>query len=112
MKKIECIIRPNAFETVKEALGNYGVSGMTVTNVFGCGLQLGRTEIFRGNEYTVNLLSKIKLEVVVKDSIVNDIIEIVSKAACTGKIGDGKIFVSDIENVYRIRTGETGEDAI
>ena len=112
MKQIECIIRPAKLEEVKEALGKYGIKGMTVTNVIGCGLQQGKTEVYRGNTYTINLLPKVKLEVVVPDSSVDQIIDIIVENARTGEIGDGKIFISDLLNTVRIRTGETGEKAI
>lgn len=108
MKKVECILRPEKFETVKEALGNYGVKGMTVTHVVGCGLQQGRTEVYRGNTYNINLLPKIKIEIVVADEEVESIIDLVLDKARTGHIGDGKIFVSPVEDAIRIRTGERG----
>ena len=112
MKKIECILRPGKLEEVKEALNQYGVHGMTVMQVMGCGLQKGRKEVYRGTELTIYLLPKVKIEVVIKDSMVEDVIGLLRKSAMTGQIGDGKIFVSNIDNVVRIRTGETGEAAI
>lgn len=112
MKKIECILRPGKLEEVKEALNQFGVHGMTVMQVMGCGLQKGRKEVYRGTELTINLLPKVKLEVVVRDSSVDEVVSLIRKAAMTGAIGDGKIFVSTVDNTVRIRTGETGEDAI
>jgi len=112
MKKIEAIIKPFKLEDVKEALASLGVEGMTVSEVKGFGRQKGHTEIYRGSEYTVDFLPKIKLEVVLADNVVNAAVEAVVKAAKTGKIGDGKVFVSNIENAVRIRTEETGEEAV
>jgi nitrogen regulatory protein PII len=112
MKKIEAIIKPFKLEDVKEALSGLGIEGMTVSEVKGFGRQKGHTEIYRGSEYTVDFLPKIKIEVVLPDSLVNDAIQAITKAAKTGKIGDGKIFVSPVENAVRIRTDETGEQAV
>ncbi len=112
MKKIECILRPGKLEEVKEALNQIGVQGMTVMQVMGCGLQKGRKEVYRGTELTINLLPKVKVEVVVRDGVVDDVVRMIRKAAVTGAIGDGKIFVSTVDNAVRIRTGESGEDAI
>ena len=112
MKKIEAIIKPFKLDEVREALSEVGVSGLTVTEVKGFGRQKGHTELYRGAEYVVDFLPKVKLELVVADSGVDAAIESIVKAARTGKIGDGKIFVSNIEQVVRIRTGETGEGAI
>ncbi|AEE96679.1 P-II family nitrogen regulator [Mahella australiensis] len=112
MKKIEAIIRPEKLDDVKEALNAYGIFGMTVTQVMGCGRQKGRKEVYRGVELNINLLPKIKIEVAANDQDVDKIIDVVSTAARTGQIGDGKIFVYDIENIIRIRTGDTGENAI
>lgn len=112
MKKIEFIIRPSKLEAVKEAMGNFGIKGMTVTHVNGCGLQQGKTEVYRGSSYSVNLLPKVKVEVVVKDSQVDELIQLIVKTSKTGEIGDGKIFVYPVENAIRIRTGEEGEVAI
>jgi nitrogen regulatory protein P-II 1 len=112
MKKIEAIIKPFKLEEVKEALSELGIEGMTVTEVKGFGRQKGHTEIYRGSEYTVDFLPKIKIEVVLADSIVESAAAAVTKAAKTGKIGDGKVFISPIEGAIRIRTDETGEKAI
>jgi len=112
MKKIEAIIKPFKLEDVKEALSALGVEGMTVSEVKGFGRQKGHTEIYRGSEYTVDFLPKIKLEVVLADSMVSASVDAIVKAARTGKIGDGKVFVSPIENAVRIRTEETGEAAV
>lgn len=112
MKKIEAIIKPFKIEEVKDALSELGIEGMTVTEVKGFGRQKGHTEIYRGSEYTVDFLPKIKLEVVLADSAVEGAIAAITAAAKTGKIGDGKIFVLPVENVVRIRTGETGEQAV
>jgi nitrogen regulatory protein PII len=112
MKKIECIIRPEKLDDVKEALNEAGIMGLTVSDVLGCGRQKGRKEVYRGIEYTLNLLPKIKIETVVRDEDVEKIAQIIIETAKTGLIGDGKIFISTIEDVYRIRTGETGETAI
>lgn len=112
MKKLEFIIRPAKLEAVTDALSNFGIKGVTVTHVNGCGLQQGKTEYYRGSSYQVNLLPKVKMEIVIEDSDVDDAIGIIRKAAATGEIGDGKIFVYPIENAVRIRTGEQGDDAI
>lgn len=112
MKKIECILRPGKLEDVKDALNKFGVQGMTVMQVMGCGLQKGRKEVYRGTELTINLLPKVKLEIIVKNSVVDDVVNLIRKTAVTGEIGDGKIFVSTVDNAIRIRTGEAGEAAI
>jgi nitrogen regulatory protein PII len=112
MKKIEAIIKPFKLEDVKDALSALGVEGMTVSEVKGFGRQKGHTEIYRGSEYTVDFLPKIKIEVVVTDPMAQGAVEAIVKAAKTGKIGDGKVFVSSIENAVRIRTEENGEAAI
>jgi nitrogen regulatory protein P-II 1 len=112
MKKIEAIIKPFKLDDVREALSEVGVSGLTVTEVKGFGRQKGHTELYRGAEYVVDFLPKVKLEVVVADDMVDRCIESISKAARTGKIGDGKIFVYPVEQVIRIRTGEQGREAI
>jgi nitrogen regulatory protein P-II 1 len=112
MKKIEAIIKPFKLEDVKEALSSLGVEGMTVTEVKGFGRQKGHTEIYRGSEYTVDFLPKIKIEVVLSENRVADAVQAIVKAAKTGKIGDGKVFVSSIENALRIRTEEVGEQAV
>ena len=112
MKKLEAIIKPFKLEEVKEALAGAGIEGMTVTEVKGFGRQKGHTEIYRGSEYTVDFLPKVKLEIAVADEIAGKAIDAIVKAAKTGKIGDGKVFVQPIEEVIRIRTGERGEAAI
>ena len=112
MKKIEAIIKPFKLEDVKDALSGMGVEGMTVSEVKGFGRQKGHTEIYRGSEYTVDFLPKLKVEVVLADAQANAAVEAIVKAAKTGKIGDGKVFVSSIENAVRIRTEETGEQAV
>ncbi len=112
MKKIEAVVRPEKLEDVKDALGKYGIHGMTVTQVVGCGLQKGRVGVYRGHEYSINLLPKLKIEIVLMDHQVQDVVDIISDTARTGAVGDGKIFVFNLENAYRIRTGESGNDAI
>jgi nitrogen regulatory protein PII len=112
MKKIEAIIKPFKLEDVKEALSGLGVEGMTVSEVKGFGRQKGHTEIYRGSEYTVDFLPKIKIEVVLGEGQVMQAVDAIVKAAKTGKIGDGKVFVSSIDNAIRIRTEETGEQAV
>ncbi len=112
MKKIEAVIKPFKLDEVREALSEIGVNGLTVTEVKGFGRQKGHTELYRGAEYVVDFLPKIKLELVVADGLVEASVEAIIKASRTGKIGDGKIFVTPIEQVIRIRTGETGEDAV
>jgi nitrogen regulatory protein P-II 1 len=112
MKKIEAIIKPFKLDEVREALSEIGVNGLTVTEVKGFGRQKGHTELYRGAEYVVDFLPKIKLELVITENLVEAAIDAIVKAAHTGKIGDGKIFVSSVEQVIRIRTGETGEAAV
>ena len=112
MKKIEVIIKPFKLDEVKEALSAIGVQGMTVTEVKGFGRQKGHTELYRGAEYTVDFLPKVKVEVILAEGMVDKAIDAIIKAARTGKIGDGKIFVTDVSQVVRIRTGETNEDAV
>ncbi|MCC6611741.1 MAG: P-II family nitrogen regulator [Burkholderiales bacterium] len=112
MKKIEAVIKPFKLDEVREALAEVGVSGLTVTEVKGFGRQKGHTELYRGAEYVVDFLPKVKIEVVVTDAMADAVIEAMIKSARTGKIGDGKIFVTPIEQVVRIRTGETNEEAI
>jgi nitrogen regulatory protein P-II 1 len=112
VKKIEAIIKPFKLDEVREALSEIGVTGLTVTEVKGFGRQKGHTELYRGAEYVVDFLPKVKVEVVVPDPMVESALEAITKSARTGKIGDGKIFVTTIEQVIRIRTGETGEAAI
>ncbi len=112
MKKIEAIIKPFKLDDVRESLGEIGISGMTVSEVKGFGRQKGHTELYRGAEYVVDFLPKVKLDLVVNDEDVDACIEAISRAAKTGKIGDGKIFVTPVERVIRIRTGEENEEAI
>jgi nitrogen regulatory protein P-II 1 len=112
MKKIEAIIKPFKLEEVKDALGDIGIEGMTVSEVKGFGRQKGHTEIYRGSEYTVDFLPKIKIELVVTDAKAPEAVAAIVKAAKTGKIGDGKIFVSGVEEAIRIRTEEKGESAV
>ena len=112
MKKVEAIIKPFKLDEVKQALSEIGIAGLTATEVKGFGRQKGHTELYRGAEYVVDFLPKVKLEVVVKDADVDRCIEAIVKAAKTGKIGDGKIFVTNVEQVVRIRTGEVNDDAI
>ncbi len=112
MKKIEAVIKPFKLDEVKEALHDVGVSGITVMEAKGFGRQKGHTELYRGAEYVVDFLPKVKLEVVVEDGLAERVVEAIATAARTGRIGDGKIFVSSIEEVVRIRTGERGSDAI
>jgi nitrogen regulatory protein P-II 1 len=112
MKKIEAVIKPFKLDEVREALSEVGIAGLTVSEVKGFGRQKGHTELYRGAEYVVDFLPKIKVEVIIGDDLVEQAVEAIIKAARTGKIGDGKIFVSPVEQVVRIRTGETGEAAI
>ena len=112
MKKIDCIIKPFKLDDVREALSEAGVSGLTVTEVKGFGRQKGHTELYRGAEYVVDFLPKVKIEIVVADDMLDRCIEAITNAARTGKIGDGKIFVTTVEQVVRIRTGEQGSEAI
>ncbi|WED21165.1 nitrogen regulatory protein P-II [Vibrio sp. JC009] len=112
MKKIEAIIKPFKLDDVREALAEVGITGMTVSEVKGFGRQKGHTELYRGAEYMVDFLPKVKLEIVVNQDVVEQCIETIIETAQTGKIGDGKIFVTDVERVVRIRTGEEDEDAI
>jgi len=112
MKKVEAIVKPFKLEDIKEALSEIGIQGMTVTEVKGFGRQKGHTEIYRGSEYTVDFLPKVKLEIVVDDEQVEGVIDKIVSTANTGKIGDGKVFVSPIEEAVRIRTGEKGPDAV
>jgi nitrogen regulatory protein PII len=112
MKKVEAIIKPFKLDEVREALSELGVTGLTVTEVKGFGRQKGHTELYRGAEYVVDFLPKVKVEVILGDALVERAIEAVIKAARTGKIGDGKIFVTNVEQVVRIRTGESGEAAV
>jgi nitrogen regulatory protein P-II 1 len=112
MKKVEAIIKPFKLDEVKEALNEIGIQGITVSEVKGFGRQKGHTELYRGAEYVVDFIPKIKMEIIVKDDMVAKVIETIAESARTGRIGDGKIFVTSIEEVVRIRTGESGEDAL
>ena len=112
MKKVEAIIKPFKLDEVKEALHEVGIQGITVTEAKGFGRQKGHTELYRGAEYVVDFLPKVKVDVVLEDSMVERVVEAIQQAAQTGRIGDGKIFVSTIDEVIRIRTGETGADAL
>jgi nitrogen regulatory protein P-II 1 len=112
MKKIEAIIRPFRLDDVREALAEVGVKGMTLTEVKGYGRQKGHTELYRGSEYQIDFLPKIKIEVVVPEKMVDRVVETILKAAKTGQVGDGKIFLYDVEDVIRVRTGESGESAL
>ncbi len=112
MKKVECIVRPHLMEAVKSALQDVGVVGMTVSEVKGFGRQKGHTETYRGSEYKVEFLPKVKIEVALSDELVDEAVEAVLKTAKTGKFGDGKIFVTGLDEVIRIRTGERGEGAL
>jgi len=112
MKKVEAIIKPFKLDDVREALSDAGINGMTATEVKGFGRQKGHTELYRGAEYVVDFLPKVKLEIVIAESDVERCVEVITDAAKTGKIGDGKIFVTNVEKIVRIRTGETDQDAI
>ena len=112
MKLIVAIIKPYKSDDVREAVSELGVSGMTLTEVKGFGRQKGHTELYRGAEYVIDFLPKVKLEIAVADDLADQVVEAIRKAAATGKIGDGKIFVSDLEQTIRIRTGETGNEAL
>jgi nitrogen regulatory protein P-II 2 len=112
MKMITAVIKPFKLDDVRESLADIGVQGITVTEVKGFGRQKGHTELYRGAEYVVDFLPKVKLEVAISDDLVDTTVEAITKSAATGKIGDGKIFISSLEEVIRIRTGETGADAI
>ena len=112
MKKVEAIIKPFKLDEVKQALSEIGIAGLTATEVKGFGRQKGHTELYRGAEYVVDFLPKVKVEVVVADALVAKVVEVIERAAKTGRIGDGKIFISGIDNAIRIRTGETGASAI
>lgn len=112
MKFVSAIIKPFKLDEVREALSAIGVQGITVTEVKGFGRQKGHTELYRGAEYVVDFLPKIKLEVAVKDDLLDQVVDAIEKSAATGKIGDGKIFIFNLEQVYRIRTGETGVEAL
>ena len=112
MKLIEAVVRPHKLQDVKSALSDIGVVGMTVTDVRGCGRQKGHVERYRGSEYTVDLLSKVKIEVVIGEAQVDEVVDTIAEAARTGEIGDGKIFVRPVEQVIRVRTGDRDEDAL
>ncbi|MFK5926268.1 MAG: P-II family nitrogen regulator [Desulfuromusa sp.] len=112
MRKVEAIIKPFKLDEVKEALNEIGIQGITVSEVKGFGRQKGHTELYRGAEYVVDFIPKIKMEIIVSDEIVTQVVDTIAEAAKTGRIGDGKIFVTPIDEVVRIRTGERGEDAI
>ena len=112
MKLLKCVVRPNALEKVKEALSGLGVMGMTVSEVKGFGRQKGQAEIYRGAEYEVNFLPKVKLEIAVKEEIAEQVVEAITGAAQTGKIGDGKVFVYSLDSAVRIRTGDMGAEAL
>lgn len=112
MKKIEAIVKPHKLDEVQEALRNAGVNGMTVTEVRGFGRQRGHTEIYRGSEYTVNFVPKVKIEIYAADDQVDSVVKVISQTANTGKVGDGKIAVLPVENLLRIRTGEHGNEAL
>ena len=112
MKKIEAIVKPFKLDEVREALSEVGVTGLTVTEVKGFGRQKGHTELYRGAEYVVDFLPKVKIEAAIKSELLEQVIEAIEKSANTGKIGDGKVFVFELEQVIRIRTGETGADAL
>ncbi len=112
MKKVECIIKPFKLDDVKSALSELGIAGMTVSEVRGFGRQKGHTELYRGAEYQIDFIPKVKVELVVPADQVSEVVALVQKEACTGKIGDGKIFVLDVEQAVRIRTGEEGPDSL
>ena len=112
MKKVEAIIKPFKLDEVKDALNEIGIQGITVSEIKGFGRQKGHTELYRGAEYVVDFIPKIKMEIIVSDDIVSRVVETIEQAAKTGRIGDGKIFVTPVEEVVRIRTGERGEDAL
>jgi len=112
MKLITAIVKPFKLDDVREALSDVGVQGMTVTEVKGFGRQKGHTELYRGAEYVVDILPKVKLEVAIEDALLDQVVEAITQSANTGKVGDGKIFITPLEDVVRIRTGETGADAV
>ncbi len=112
MVKIEAVVRPGVLEDIKDGLSKYGIHGMTVAQVMGCGLQKGRKEVYRGTEYSINLLPKVKIEIVTADKDVEGVVKLIIQQARTGEIGDGKIFITKLENVIRIRTGEEGDTAV
>jgi nitrogen regulatory protein P-II 2 len=112
MKMVTAIIKPFKLDDVREALSEIGISGITATEVKGFGRQKGHTELYRGAEYVVDFLPKVKIEIAISDEILDQVVDAIEKSAATGKIGDGKVFVFNLEQVYRIRTGETGTDAL
>jgi len=112
MKKVECIIKPFKLDDVKSAISDLGLSGMTVSEVRGFGRQKGHTELYRGAEYQIDFIPKLKIELVLADNQVDEVVSVIQREACTGRIGDGKIFVSPVEQSIRIRTGEAGEDSL
>ena len=112
MKRIEAVIKPHMLEAVKERLGQIGISGMTITEVRGFGRTGGKTEVYRGSAYVVDFVPKVRVDIVVRDAMAADVVEAITATARTGKIGDGKIFVTPVDEVVRIRTGERGEDAL
>jgi nitrogen regulatory protein P-II 1 len=112
MKKVDAIIKPFKLDEVKEALNEIGIQGITISEVKGFGRQKGHTELYRGAEYVVDFIPKIKIEIIVADSMLSQVVAAIEKSAKTGRIGDGKIFVTNVDEVIRIRTGETGEDAL
>jgi nitrogen regulatory protein P-II 1 len=112
MVKLDCILRPEKFEPVREALSEFGIKGMTVSQVMGCGMQKGHTQFYRGTELSVTLLPKVKIEIVTTDERVQEIVKLIRSVAVTGNVGDGKIFISPISDSIRMRTGETGNDAL
>lgn len=112
MRKVEAIIKPFKLDEVKEALNEIGIQGITVSEVKGFGRQKGHTELYRGAEYVVDFIPKIKMEIIVKDDMVSQVVDVIAEAARTGRIGDGKIFVTPVDEVVRIRTGERGDDAL
>jgi nitrogen regulatory protein P-II 1 len=112
MKKVDAIIKPFKLDEVKEALNEIGIQGITISEVKGFGRQKGHTELYRGAEYVVDFIPKIKIEIIVSDSMLPQVVAVIEKSAKTGRIGDGKIFVTHVDEVIRIRTGETGEDAL
>lgn len=112
MKKIEAVIRPGKLDEIQKALDVCGIQGMTVSQVLGCGMQKGYSEVYRGNEVNIRLLPKVKLEIVIADEQVAQVVKVLTETARTGKVGDGKIFISNVESVIRIRTGESDQDAL
>ncbi len=112
MKKVEAIVRPAKLNDIKDALAKYGIKGLTVSEVAGCGAQKGQTGLYRGVQYNITLLPKIKLEIVMADDLVDEVVDIIMTTAYTGQVGDGKVFVSPVEQAYRVRTREQGQSAL